>query len=60
MPAVPHVVHGALAEWLGDVRSSAAAMTVLTMAADSVTCMGVASRDPLRSSHACQIALDGL
>ena len=41
IPAVHHAVHGALAEWLGDVRSGAAAMTVLTMAADAATGMGV-------------------
>jgi uncharacterized protein len=40
IPAVHHAVHGALAEWLGDVRSGAG-MTVLTMATDAATGMGV-------------------
>jgi predicted DNA repair protein MutK len=41
IPAVHHAVHGAVAEWLGDVRGGATAMTVLTMAADAAVGMVV-------------------
>lgn len=41
IPAVHHAVHGAVAEWLGDVQDWATAMTVLAMAADAAVGMVV-------------------